>query len=296
MAEEEPGERHATLLAAGEGRHDGVVGRAAQGVHRDVDVALEVPGVGRGDLVLEGRLLGTDRLVVGVRVGPRGHDGVVLVDQRLDLGHAVEHVALDVLGRVELGLLAQEADREAGGQAGLAHEPVVEAGHDPEEGGLAGPVRADDPDLGARVERERDVLEHGLVRRVVPGELVRRVDEFGGHAGRVAGSGARRPRGAGPREAPRPRVPAKAPTAPYATREHQRDGGSGVGVAVVAVARARGGRWRCRRPDAPPPPARSSAPRLMVSSGIKSEGSRPRRRLVARRGGGSVTSAPWVGR
>ena len=186
VAEEEPGECHATLLPAGQLRDVGVVGRAAQGVHRDVDVALEVPGIGRGDLVLEGRLLGADLLVVGVGVGPGGHDRVVLVDEGLDLGHAVHDVALDVLGRVELGLLAQVADGEAGRQPRLAGEPVVEPGHDPEEGGLAGAVRADDADLGARVERDRDVLEDRLVRRVVPGELVRRVDEFVGHRSRVA--------------------------------------------------------------------------------------------------------------
>ena len=141
VAEEQPGERHAPLLAAGQGRDVGVVGRAAQGVHRDVDVALEVPGVGGGDLVLERGLLRADRLVVGVGVGPGGHDRVVLVDQRLDLGHAVHDVALDVLGRVELGLLAEVADGEAGRQARLAREPVVEPGHDPEQARLAGAVR-----------------------------------------------------------------------------------------------------------------------------------------------------------
>ena len=182
VAEEQPGERDATLLATGQGRDIGVVGRAAQGVHRDVDVALEVPGVGRGDPVLERGLPGADRLVVGVGVGPGGHDRVVLVDEGLDLGHAVEHVALDVLGRVELGLLAEVADGEAGRQARLAHEPVVEPGHDPQQGRLAGAVRPDDADLGARVERQRDVLEDGAVGRVVPGELVGAVDEFGGHA------------------------------------------------------------------------------------------------------------------
>ena len=113
VAEEQPGERHAALLAAGQGRDIGVVGRAAQGVHRDVDVAFQVPGVGRGDPVLQRGLLGADRLVVGVGVRPGGHDRVVLVDEGLDLGHAVHDVALDVLGRVELGLLAQVADGEA---------------------------------------------------------------------------------------------------------------------------------------------------------------------------------------
>ena len=86
VAEQQPGERDAALLAAGEGRDVGVVGRAAERVHRDVDVALEVPGVGGVDLVLERGLLGADRLVVGVGLGPLGHDGVVLVDEGLDLG------------------------------------------------------------------------------------------------------------------------------------------------------------------------------------------------------------------
>ncbi len=133
VAEEEPGQRDPALLTTRQRRDVGVVGWAAQGVHRDVDVALQVPGVGRGDPVLERGLLGADRLVVGVGVGPGGHDRVVLVDEGLDLGHAVHDVALDVLGRVELGLLAEKADREAGRQAGLAGEPVVQPGHDPEQ-------------------------------------------------------------------------------------------------------------------------------------------------------------------
>ena len=187
VAEEQAGERDAALLAAGERRDVGVVGRAAQRVHRDVDVALQAPGVGGVDLVLERGLLRADGLVVGVGLGPLGHDGVVLVDEVLDLADAVEHVALDVLGRVELGLLAQVADGEAGREPRLTDEAVVEPGHDPQQARLAGAVRADDADLRARVERDRDVLEHGPVGRVVPGELVGRVDEFVGHASRVAG-------------------------------------------------------------------------------------------------------------
>ena len=80
VLEQQPAERDAALLAAGQRGDVGVVGRAAQRVHRDVDVALEVPGVGRVDPVLERGLLGADGLVVGVRIGPLGHDGVVLVD------------------------------------------------------------------------------------------------------------------------------------------------------------------------------------------------------------------------
>ena len=142
VLEQQPAERHAALLAARQDGHLGVVGRAAQRVHGDVHVAFQVPRVGGRDVVLERALLGADGLVVGVRVGPLGHHGVVPVDERLDLVHAVEHVALDVLGRVELRLLAQVADREAGRQAGLATEAVVEAGHDAQQARLAGAVRA----------------------------------------------------------------------------------------------------------------------------------------------------------
>jgi hypothetical protein len=181
VLEEQAAQRDAPLLAAGQGRDVGVVGRAAQRVHRDVDVPLEVPRVGGVDPVLELRLLGPDRLVVGIGLGPAGHHGVVLLDQAVDLADAVEDVSLDILRRIQLGLLAEVADGEPRGEARLAGEPVVEPGHDPQEARLPGPVRSDDADLGARVERDRDVLEHRPIRRIVPGELVRGVDEFGRH-------------------------------------------------------------------------------------------------------------------
>ena len=181
VLEEQPGQGHPALLAARERPHVGVVRRAAQGVHRDLDVPLDVPGVGRVDPVLERALLQADRLVVGGRVGPTRHHGAVLVEQRLDFVNAVHDVALHVLGRVELRLLAEVADGEARRQAGLAGEPVVEAGHDPQEARLPGTVRADDPDLGAREERDRDVLEDRPVGRVVAGKLVGAVDEFRWH-------------------------------------------------------------------------------------------------------------------
>ena len=59
-------------------------------------------------------------------------------------GHVVEHVALDVLGRIELRFLAQVAGGEAGRQARLTGEPVVEPGHDPQEARLPRPVRTDE--------------------------------------------------------------------------------------------------------------------------------------------------------
>ena len=183
VREQEAAQRDAAPLATGQHGDVGVVGRAAQRVHGDLDVAFEAPRVGGGDLVLELRLLLADLVVVGVGVGPHRHDLVVPVDEALDVGDAVHHVALDVLGRIELRLLGEVADGEAGGQARLAGVAVVEAGHDLQQRRLAGAVRAEHADLGARVERQRDVLQHRLVGRVVPSELVGLVDEFVRHGG-----------------------------------------------------------------------------------------------------------------
>jgi hypothetical protein len=181
--QQQPAQRHPAALAAREGGDVGVARRDAQRVHGDLDGAGQVPGAGGLDLRLEVGLAGAQLLVVGVGIGPAGHDLVVLAEQRGDLTDAVHHVAVHVLGRVELRLLLEHAHAEAGGEAGLAGEPVVDPGHDAQQRRLAGPVRAQHADLGARVERERDVLEHLLVRRVEPAHLVHGEDELGAHAG-----------------------------------------------------------------------------------------------------------------
>ena len=181
MLEQESRERDAAPLATTQRRHVLVVGRTAERVHRDLDVALDVPGIGRVDLVLQRPLLLPERVVVGVRLGPLGHHGVVLVDEALDLADTVHDVALHVLGSIELGFLREVADGEAGCQARLAGEAVIEAGHDPEQARLTGAVGPDDADLGSGIEAERDVLEDRAVRRVVPRQAVGLVDEFGRH-------------------------------------------------------------------------------------------------------------------
>ena len=122
-----------------------------------------------------------DLVVVGIGVGPHRHHLVVAIDDRLHRGDAVHDVALDVLGRIELRLLGEVADGETRRQSGLTAVAVVEAGHDPQQARLAGAVGAEHADLGAGVERQRDVLQHRAVGRVDAGELVTGVDEFVGH-------------------------------------------------------------------------------------------------------------------
>ena len=72
----------------------------------------------------------------------------------------------------------QDADGEARGQVGLAVARGVQPGHDLQDRRLAGAVRADDADLGAREERHGDVIEDDLVAHGLAG-LLHGVDKFG---------------------------------------------------------------------------------------------------------------------
>jgi hypothetical protein len=75
--------------------------------------------------------------------------------------------------------------------SGLVHGARVldlaihgDARHDAKERALAGAVRADDADLRAEEEGERDVFEDALVGRMDAGNVLHREDVFG-HGGPV---------------------------------------------------------------------------------------------------------------
>jgi hypothetical protein len=61
----------------------------------------------------------------------------------------------------------------------MAIELGIDLGHDVQQRGLARAVVAEHADLGAGIERQRDVGEDFLVGRVAPGELVGREDVLG---------------------------------------------------------------------------------------------------------------------
>ena len=159
--QQQPAERDAPPLAAGELGDVGVTRRAAQGVHGDLDRAVQVPGVGRVDLLLQLGLLGDQvvHLVVRELLAEAQADLVEAVEQRLGLGHALHDVAGDVLVGIELRFLRQEADLGALGRPGLAVDVALQPGHDPKQRRLAGTVEAQHADLGARKERQPDVLQ-----------------------------------------------------------------------------------------------------------------------------------------
>ena len=172
LVEQQPAERDAAALAAGELGDVGVVRRAAQRVHREIDLGVELPQVLGVDLVLElGHLVGGLVRVVG-------GDLVVAVEQRL-LGRDALH---DVLAhgelRIELRLLLQVADAGAFGDPALADELLVDAGHDAQQRRLAGAVDAEHADLGVRIERQVDVFEHLAVARIGLGQTLHVIDEL----------------------------------------------------------------------------------------------------------------------
>jgi hypothetical protein len=96
-------------------------------------------------------------------------------------------VAAHVLGRVELRFLLQEADLDARLWPCLALELLVHAGHDPQQGGLAGAVQAQHADLGSGEETQRDVAEDDALRRHDLADAVHGVDELSHVSGSLRG-------------------------------------------------------------------------------------------------------------
>ena len=154
LLEQQLAQRDAAPLAARELGDVGIVRRAAQRIHRQIDLGVEVPQVLGVDLVLQLRHL------VGGLVGIVRRDLVVAVEQRLLGGDAFHDVLADGLGLVEVRLLLQVADARALGDPALADVFLVDAGHDAQQGRLARAVDAEHADLGVRVERQVDVLQN----------------------------------------------------------------------------------------------------------------------------------------
>jgi hypothetical protein len=79
--------------------------------------------------------------------------------------------------------LLEIADAGALGDPGLAVILLVEAGHDLEQRRLARAVDAEHADLGVRVERQMNVIEH-LPGRIALGQALHEIDELARHRSR----------------------------------------------------------------------------------------------------------------
>ena len=137
--EQQPAQRHPAPLAAGDRGHVGVPGRTAQGVHGDLQGALQLPAAGGVYAFLQLPLFGQQggHRVVVHGLGETGADLVEAVEQRLGFAQPLHDVAFHVLGRVQPGLLFQVSHAHAFGGPRLAAEIRVQAGHDLEQRRLA---------------------------------------------------------------------------------------------------------------------------------------------------------------
>ncbi len=146
LLQQQPAQRHAPPLAARQLRHIGIVGRAAQRIHRLVDFGIEIPQPLGLDLILKLRHL------VGGFVGVIHRKFVVAIENRPLRRHALHDILTHRLAGIELRFLLQIADTGAFGRPGFAAELGVEARHDAQQRRLAGAVDAEHADLGVRVK------------------------------------------------------------------------------------------------------------------------------------------------
>ena len=168
--EEELAKRDAALFAAAEVRNLGVVGRAAQRLHRDVDLGVEIPEVLAVDLILElAHFLGSLIRIV--------HRQFVVAIEDVLLGlHPQHDVAAHIEAVVKLGFLRQIADMSALGGPSLAGEILVEAGHDPHQRRFTRAVDANDADLDPGKEGKADVFKAFLAAGIGLGDPIHVVD------------------------------------------------------------------------------------------------------------------------
>ena len=177
----------AAALTAGNLRHVRVRGRQAESVHRDLELAVELPRVRRLYRVLDLLVLGHELVALGLgKIGR--HLFVQLVEalqQTARSGDGELDVAQDVPGRIEARILRQEPDSRSVRGRRVAGEVLVHARHDPQERRLPGPIQAEDADLGARIEREVNPLQDFALRRDDLPQILHRVNVLVGHRSRA---------------------------------------------------------------------------------------------------------------
>ena len=181
LGQKQLAQRHATSLTARQADHIGIGRRAAQGVHRHLDLVFEIPQILGIDDVLE--LCPLLRRLVGVV----HHQFVIAIENGLLVGNALHHVFHDGLVGIEMRLLRQIADGRAFRRPGFTGEFGVMAGHDLQQRRLTRAVRAEDADLGIGVEGEMDVVENLLVP-ISLGEAGHVIDELASHGALYAPS------------------------------------------------------------------------------------------------------------
>src|SRR5262249_53229349 len=126
--------RDPASLSTRERAHRGIARGKPQGVHREVELVVQLPEAEVIDLVLEPALLFQEliHLVIAHRFGEAGRDGIEVVEQLALLPYAVLDVASHVLGGIELRLRGEISNASASERLALADKVLVHPRHDPE--------------------------------------------------------------------------------------------------------------------------------------------------------------------
>ena len=158
LLQQQAAQGHAAALATAEGVDLLVVGRALQGVHRALQLRVDVPRVGGVELVLQLGLACQQGVEVGVRVAEGLVDLVILGQHVHDRLHTLAHNLDHRLVRVELRLLLQVAHRVARRKDHLALIRLVKAGNDFQQRRFSRAVETDNANLGTIEKRQVNVF------------------------------------------------------------------------------------------------------------------------------------------
>ena len=178
--DQQPAERDSAALPAGENGNGRIGRRAAQRVHGDLELGLELPAIGRLDLLLEVALL-FEELFHLVRRDLRAQlvaDLFELSEKTQQLRAALLDDLLDGLVWIELRLLLEESDRVTFRERHLALVAVILPRDDAQKRTLSGTVQTEDADLGAVEKREIDVLQHPPFGRMNSSHANEREDDL----------------------------------------------------------------------------------------------------------------------
>ncbi len=168
LLQQQAAQGHAAAFTSREVLHRLVVGRTAQGIHRPLQLAVEVPCIRGVNDVLQLCLTGKEgihllRIFVVLGQAELIVDFLVL-GQRVDhFLYALHHDFFHRLVGIELWLLSQVTDGIARRENHLALVVLVQSGNDFHQCGLTGTVETDDTNLGTIEKGQVDVFQYLLV-------------------------------------------------------------------------------------------------------------------------------------
>lgn len=179
LLQQQATERNTSPLAARQHGNRCVLRRAAQRIHRQFQATVQVPGVEMVELLLQCRLLGDQRIHIGVWIVEAFIDLVVASQQIDDVLHPLLDRLPDGERVVEARFLFQKTDSVPWSNDGLTEKKIaVHACHNAQQGRFAGTVESNDADFSAVEVGERNILEHLSVRRHDLADSDHRIDNF----------------------------------------------------------------------------------------------------------------------